>query len=193
VKEKDAMPILESLGWKIGRDEVGDYFGIMIRGDTQVRIIPFIGKRADHFRVSFMTSVSSKTFSAAVSFIFGSAKSHESIIVRNSIPEKIADFSPNDVVKLSDDAISWGFSQDIEAGLTAYRLLQTDSKGAMPLRHLAALAIAGDVQTLSSYQRSFALGDRLGFVPYITADILDRALSVAQSPERNRFSDPSGQ
>jgi hypothetical protein len=24
VKEKEAMPILESLGWKAGRDEVGD-------------------------------------------------------------------------------------------------------------------------------------------------------------------------
>jgi hypothetical protein len=50
----------------------------------------------------------------------------------------------------------------------------------MPLRHLAALAIAGDLQTLSRYQRSFAHGDRLNFVPYITADLIDRALSLAQ-------------
>lgn len=32
---------------------------------------------------------------------------------------------------------------------------------------------------LSSYQRSFELGDRLGFVPYINAQMLERALMVA--------------
>lgn len=180
MKEKEAMPILESLGWKAGRDEVGDNFAIIKRGDVQLRVIPFIGKRADHFRVAFMASVSTKTFSGASAFIFGSKDGHEPIIVTNGLEEKVASFSTNDVVRLSEDAISWGFSQDIEAGLAAYRALQTDVKGAMPLRHLAALAIAGDVQTLSRYQRSFAQGDRLSFVTYITADLIDRALSLAQ-------------
>jgi hypothetical protein len=180
VKEKEAMPILESLGWRAGRDEVGDNFAVITRGEVQLRVIPFIGKRADHFRVAFMASVSTKTFSGAAAFIFGSKNDHEPIIVTGGLEEKFANFSANDVVRLSEDAISWGFSQDIEAGLVACRALQTDAKGAMPLRHLAALAIAGDVQTLSIYQRSFARGDRLNFVPYITADLINRALSLAQ-------------
>jgi hypothetical protein len=180
VKEKEVMPILETLGWKAGRDEVGDNFALIRRGDVQLRVIPFIGKRADHFRVAFMASVSTKTFSSAAEFIFGSKDDHEPIIVTNGVEEKVENFSANDVVALSEGTISWGFSQDIEAGLAAYRALQTDAKGAMPLRHLAALAIAGDLQTLSRYQRSFAHGDRLNFVPYITADLIDRALSLAQ-------------
>ncbi len=50
----------------------------------------------------------------------------------------------------------------------------------MPLRHLAALAIAGDVERLNSYKNSFEKGDRLGFVPYITVDMIDRAILIAQ-------------
>jgi hypothetical protein len=180
VNEKEAMPILETLGWRIGKDEVGDNFAVIVRSEVQLRVIPFIGKRADHFRVAFMASVSTKTFSSAAASIFGSKDDHEPIIVTNGVEEKVANFSANDVVRLSEGAISWGLSQDIQAGLAAYRELPTDAKGAMPLRHLAALAIAGDLQTLSGYQRSFAHGDRLNFVPYITADVIDRALSLAQ-------------
>jgi hypothetical protein len=180
VKEKEVMPILETLGWRTGKDEVGDNFSVIVRSDMQLRVIPFIGKWADHFHVAFMASVSTKTFSDAAAFIFGSEEDHEPIIVTNGLEEKVTNFSTNDVVRLSERAISWGFSQDMEAGLAAYRALPTDAKGAMPLRHLAALAIAGDLQTLSRYQRSFEQGDRLNFVPYITADLIDRALSIAQ-------------
>ncbi|RMQ97899.1 hypothetical protein ALP94_02834 [Pseudomonas savastanoi pv. glycinea] len=80
---------------------------------------------------------------------------------------------------MSESAISWARSQNIESGLMFYRNLPTDSKGAMPLRHLAALAIAGDVERLDGYKKSFEVGDRLGFVPYITDAMIDRALLKA--------------
>ncbi|MHA6044579.1 DUF6990 domain-containing protein, partial [Pseudomonas aeruginosa] len=99
----------------------------------------------------------------------------------NDVPEKIVDFSLDDVVRLSQSAISWASAQDIEKGLAAYRALPTNSKGAMPLRHLAALAIAGDVSCLANYQFSFEQGDRLGFVPYITQDMIERALLIARN------------
>lgn len=67
--------------------------------------------------------------------------------------------------------------------MAAYRALPTDSKGARPLRHLAALAITGDIGRLAKYQRRFEQGDRLGFVPYITAEMLERALLLAQDWE----------
>ncbi|MFV9439627.1 DUF6990 domain-containing protein [Pseudomonas aeruginosa] len=51
----------------------------------------------------------------------------------------------------------------------------------MPLRHLAALAIAGDVSCLANSQFSFEQGDRLGFVPYITQDMIERALLIARN------------
>lgn len=177
------LPTLEGLGWRCGKDEVGDYFCLMDIGNAQVQIIPDIGKRSSHFRVSFMPSVSTKNFTAAVAFIFGEARDYVPIIVSNNVPEKIVDFSLDDVVRLSQGAVSWASAQDIEKGLAAYRALPTNSKGAMPLRHLAALAIAGEADRLASYQRSFEQGDRLGFVPYITAEMIDRALLLARDSE----------
>lgn len=89
-------------------------------------------------------------------------------------------FSCDDIIRLSDKAISWARSQNIDEGLRVYRALPTDVKGAMPIRHLAALAMAGDTGRLDDYKKSFEKGDRLGFVPYVTSDMIDRALMVAQ-------------
>ncbi len=57
----------------------------------------------------------------------------------------------------------------------------------MPLRHLAALAIAGDVSCLANYQFSFEQGDRLGFVPYVTQNMIGRALLIANKGDRFIF------
>ncbi|BGD47476.1 MULTISPECIES: DUF6990 domain-containing protein [Pseudomonas] len=181
MKEIEILSALEGLGWRCDKDEAGDYFCLMDIGEVQVQIIPTIGKRSDHFRVSLMPSVSTKNFTAAVAFVLGEASNYVPIIVSNDVPEKIVDFSLDDVVRLSQSAISWASAQDIEKGLAAYRALPTNSKGAMPLRHLAALAIAGDVSCLANYQFSFEQGDRLGFVPYITQDMIERALLIARN------------
>jgi hypothetical protein len=180
VKVKEILPVLEELGWLCRKDEAGDYFCLMDVDRAQVQVIPAIGKRSDYFRVSLMPSVSTKEFTAAAAFILGEAGDHEPVIVSNDVPEKIVNFSLNDIVRLSQNAISWAFAQDIEKGLADYRALPTDAKGAMPLRHLAALAVAGDVERLTTYKLSFEQGDRLGFVPYITQDMIERALLIAR-------------
>lgn len=180
MKEKDIVSILKEQGWVCSKDEVGDYFCVTDVGGVQLQIIPSVGKRSDHFRVSLMPSISSKEFSEAVSLILGDGGSNAPIIVSNEAPEKLSDFSSDDVIRLSEKAMSWARSQSIEEGLTVYRQLSTDVKGAMPIRHLAALAIAGDTGRLDEYKKNFEKGDRLGFVPYITSDMIDRALMIAQ-------------
>jgi hypothetical protein len=179
VKVKEILPILKDSGWQCHKDEAGDYFCLIDIDERQAQIIPTIGKRIDHFRVSFMPSVSTKGFTAATAFILGEQCDHEPIIVSNDIPEKIANFSAVDVVRLSQAAITWAISQDVEKGLAAYRALPTDSKGALPLRHLSALAIAGNIKKLEEYKCSFEQGDRLGFVPYISLEMLERAILVS--------------
>ncbi|UNO21967.1 hypothetical protein MON07_07870 [Pseudomonas aeruginosa] len=181
MKEIEILSALEGLGWRCDKDEAGDCFCLMDIGEVDIQIIPTIGRRSDHFRVSLMSSVSTKNFTAAVAFVLGEVSNYVPIIVSNDVPEKIVDFSLDDVVRLSQSAISWASAQDIEKGLAAYRALPTNSKGAMPLRHLAALAIAGDVSCLANYQFSFEQGDRLGFVPYITQDMIERALLIARN------------
>lgn len=178
--EKEACAILQAQGWACGKDEVSDRFCIKCLGEIQVQIIPTIGKRSDHFRVSFMPSISSTAFSDAVAFIFGEGKYFSSVIVSNETPQKLETIGADDVVELSDRALSWAQNQDIDAGLALYRSFPTDAKGAMPLRHLAALAIAQDVDQLEDYEKSFKKGERLGFVPYITVEMIERSLLIAR-------------
>ncbi|EIU6989908.1 hypothetical protein L5574_007070, partial [Pseudomonas aeruginosa] len=116
MKEIEILSALEGLGWRCDKDEAGDYFCLMDIGEVQIQIIPTIGKRSDHFRVSLMPSVSTKNFTAAVAFVLGEASNYVPIIVSNNVPEKIVDFSLDDVVRLSQSAISWASAQDIEKG-----------------------------------------------------------------------------
>ncbi|MGX7950382.1 DUF6990 domain-containing protein [Oleidesulfovibrio alaskensis] len=57
--------------------------------------------------------------------------------------------------------------------------LPTAAPGTRPIWHLAALVLPSDAAKLKFYQASFEAGDRLGFVPYITKDYIDRAMSLA--------------
>jgi hypothetical protein len=179
MKEEDFIGILEQQGWVCKKDEVGDFFCTIDLGEVQLQIIPSVCKRADHFRVSLMPSISTAKFSEAVSFISGDERGNIPINISSEAPYKIAGFSVDDVVRLSDKVMSWARSQNIEEGLESYRDLPTDVKGALPLRHLAALAIAGNVQVLKKYKKSFEQGERLGFVPYVTSDMIERALTIA--------------
>ncbi|MNY08047.1 hypothetical protein D3C86_1408770 [compost metagenome] len=183
MNEKDVVSILKEQGWICSKDEVGDCFCVIDVGGFQVQVIPSVGKRSDHFRVSLMPSISTREFSDAVAFVQGEEGRYSPVIVSNEAPEKLPSFSSDDVLRMSEKVLSWAHSQSIESGLMAYRALPTDAKGAMPLRHLAALAIAGDVERLEGYKKSFEMGDRLGFVPYITAGMIDRAVLKAKQAD----------
>lgn len=181
MKEKDVVSILMEQGWVCSKDEVGDYFCVRDIGGAEVQIIPSVREHSGHFRVSLTPSVSTKEFSEAVAFVRGEGSGYSPVIVSNESPEKLPRFSSADVLRMSEKALSWARAQNIESGLMAYRNLPTHAKGAMPLRHLASLAIAGDVGRLEDYKKSFEMGDRLGFVPYITDSMIDRALLKAKT------------
>lgn len=178
--EKEACRILQAEGWFCRKDEVGDPVCRKSLGDVQVQIIPAIGKRSDHFRVSLMPSISLRAFSDAAGFILGEGQGFVPVIVSNEPPQKLEHLCADDVVRLAGSALSWAQHQDLEAGLALYRALPTDAKGEMPLRHLAALAIACAVDQLEGYKQSLEEGNRLGFVPYITLEMIERSLLVAQ-------------
>jgi len=81
--------------------------------------------------------------------------------------------------------MSWAKKQDLSKALHDYALLPTDAPGARPIWHLAALAILKDVEKLKSYQDSFEAGDRLGFVPYVTKEYIERAVVLAKDTAIN--------
>ena len=182
MKKKELVSILRKNEWICRRDNAGGFY-CRNRPDENLRVqlIPYIRAYSGKFLVSLDPSVSSREFCETFDVVHGEPGCDFSpIFVNNDSPEMLTTISEETVLRLSVEAISWAKCQDIEAGLTAYRSLPTDAKGEMPLRHLAALAIAGDVERLNSYKNSFEKGDRLGFVPYITVDMIDRAILIAQ-------------
>lgn len=181
MREKELIYMLNKQGWLCKKDEVGDYSCVKsIDDNLDVKIIPYFRRVGERIHMSLQSSISSKKFSEAVQVIFGKKTGFTPVVVSKEPCMEFASISAEDVQRLSDGAISWAQSQGLGAGLSAYRNLPTDAKGEMPLRHLAALAIAGDVERLNSYKNSFEKGDRLGFVPYITVDMIDRAILIAQ-------------
>ncbi|MFD1246012.1 DUF6990 domain-containing protein [Paralysiella testudinis] len=184
MKQNEVFSILESKKWVCSKDEVGDRFCLFTIDEIIVHIIPVLNKRNDYVRISFMPSVSTKEFSKAISFIDGGKQGNYSILSENKIPEKKTEVTLEDIIRLSDDAIIWAKSQDINNELLKLTKLPTNSPGSMPLHHLAALAITGNLTKLEVYSTSFANGERLGFVPYITLEMISRAIFLA----RNKYS-----
>lgn len=175
----DISLIFSELGWKVTKDEAGDYVFLYDNGFLLMQLIPLLKKKRGSFRFVSMESVSTREFVDAVGYIKGEIKDYVPILLRDSTIEG-AYISIEDLRGVSERLIEWAESQDIGKGLEAYKCLPTDSKGAMPLRHLAALAIGGGLDRLLSYQVSFEHGDRLGFVPYITKEMIDRAVFLAR-------------
>lgn len=183
--EEELLLILKDEGWSVSKDEVGDSFCTMTLDSLLLQLIPTIRKRSDHYRIALSPSVSSSNFSNTVSQVASENNDFEPIVVSNFAVEKIASPSVEDIVRLSEEAITWAKKLDIDEGLKKYRDLPTSSKGAMPLRHLAALAIHGDTEKLTFYRDSFLKGERLGFVPYITLPMLEKALHISHKDNLN--------
>lgn len=179
--EDQLLTAIGSEGWFVSSDEVGDKYCLNEVDGVIIQLLPHIGKRTDHYRLGLSPSVSTKEFSEAVPYIAAAHSEFSPIISSNLPPTKLINVTPGDVRDLLVQAVSWAKSQDIDSGLKKYRDLPTDSKGAFPLRHLAALAIAGDASRLNDYVNSFLQGDRLGFVNYITKEFIDRACEIAKS------------
>jgi hypothetical protein len=178
---------LIEFGWKIEKDEIGDKFCTFeLENCVLVAGLDF-RKYGDMMRVLVTPSISTEEYTNVVNKIFGK-KSQNGLmpIIIASYPflQQII-YTYDDIKKLSNDLIIWAKAQSVEQGLRLYENLPTDSKGRMPLCHLASLAILGNVEKLAYYLNSFKKGDKLGFVPYITEEMIERALLAVKSKSNN--------
>ena len=182
MKMKETTQVLSSLAWAIRTDDVGDKVAKFILSDRIVDIIYGIGRFGDEEQFEAVLSVSTAKFSKFCSRILGENKSFYPLVVaRRGLRVLAPEIREEHVRQASDEAISWAQEQDLDKALRDHAALPTDAPGARPIWHLAALALLGDVAKLKSYQASFEAGDRLGFVPYIKKDFIDRAVSLAEN------------
>jgi len=139
--------------------------------------------RATHYqKLGTMFSTSTDEFSTVCSQIGNDKEHYESLVVSWSgldirDPEFI---KPEHIHQASQQAIDWSKEQDLYQALLDYAALPTSAPGSQPILHLSALVLLGNIEKLKFYQSSFEAGDRLDFVPYITKDFIDRAVTLAE-------------
>jgi len=189
MKPTDIRATLKASGWSLSRDDTGTYSAMKDLDGRTVDAIPSLRRLARGQMLDFLVSVSTKEFSAFACSIFGEKTSHQPIVPGPDFEILRPDVTEADVRDLAQAILDWAATADIAAGLEAYRNLPTSAPGARPVWHLAALALEGDVARLTAYQASFRTGDRLGFVPYIEQDMIDRAVAPAQAV-RDGHADP---
>lgn len=178
---KGAKLALESLGWAIRTDEVGDKSALYSLSDRVAWIVYGLDRIRDQQKFGAMLSVSTDEFSKACSEIRGERRSGYPLVRAWKGPDiRAPEILEEHVRQASEEAIAWAAAQDLDKALRDHAALPTNAPGARPIWHLAALALLGDVAKLKSYQTSFAAGDRLGFVNYVTKDYIDRAVALAE-------------
>jgi hypothetical protein len=179
----DIILAFNELGWRTYR-EGSERLTTFDLADRRVKLFIRLKQLTSTKKLICNNSVTTSVFSAACANILGRKDSYTPLIGGDEGLYR-PDFTFEDIRALSKRLIDWVKIQDIGAALKDLRELQTDAKGAFPRRHLAALAIAGDVERLEYYQQSFASGDRLDFVPYISKEMIDRALDIARSAAKS--------
>lgn len=181
MKTKEVTQILKSLGWKAFTDEVGDKYTHYELPDRVVQIIYGIRKFSQDEQFEAMLSASTSAFSVACMEIAGDGESYAPLVrAWTDICIRASEILEEHVRQASEEAIAWAQEQDLDKALREHAALPTNAPGALPIWHLAALALLGEVAKLKSYQASFEAGDRLGFVPYVTKDYIDRAVCFAE-------------
>lgn len=181
MKSKEVTDVLKALGWRTYTDEVGDKSTRFCLPDRTVQIIYGIRKYGDEQQLETTLSASSNAFSHGCKTIDSALGSYAPLVrSRKGLTYQVPEILEEHVRQASDEAIAWAQEQDLDRALRDHAASPTNAPGARPIWHLAALALLGDIEKLKFYQASFAAGDRLGFVPYVTKDYIDRAVAVAE-------------
>lgn len=178
---KDATILLKSTGWLVYKDEVGDRYTHFKLPDRTIQIVYGLRKWPDYQEFSSTLSLSSDAFSSACRHIQNDNSTYTPLVrARKGLLFRAPEITKEHIQQAAQEAIEWAKEQDLYQALLNYAALPTDAPGARPIWHLAALALLANIAKLESYQSSFEAGDRLGFVPYISKDYIDRAVAIAR-------------
>ena len=193
MEKKDIAKHLASWGWQVKKDNVGDKSGKLSLPDREVWVhwtLRGLYRRETRRRtqkLGLSPSITTIEFSKMTCYI-DNAKSYETWPIQvfpSAFFREEETINIDHLKAVSEEAIAWAKEQDLNACLQKHANLPTDAPGSAPLKHLTSLAILGDVDKLKYYQTSFENGDRLGFVPYIKKNYIDRAYAAASESSQS--------
>lgn len=177
----DVCALLETFGWYIKTDEVGDKAAFFDLQDRIVDIIPDLRSVRGEQQLSVSPTLSTPEFISACQKILAKNSEYTPLVrawKSNRIRSEKLD--EEHIRQASEQAIAWAKAQDLDIALKEYAALPTTASGARPVWHLGALAVLGNVEKLMAYRTSFLAGERMGFVNYITSEHIERALAAAK-------------
>ncbi len=190
---ESAHALLKSLGWSTEKINENDHMASYQLADREVDILynDEIAKDYPQFDSAFL--ISTGILSTACKFIDPTHTEDIPDIHLNFEAKGLEIFEPEvseeRLKQALDDALEWSVTDiDLSKRLRSDYGTAPWEKGATSkandtdyaLLHLGALALLGDVETLQSYQKSFAAGDHLGFDESINKTHLERALALAK-------------
>lgn len=188
MNKRDISTELKKLGWIYIKDENNDKYFLKNYEDLQVILTPKLEKRGEIFYFSLDPSVSSRKFSEICNYLICEEREFYYLISRygllappleKGLPESEFEFINVDIFNdLLAEASIWAKYQEIDKALQYYAEAPTTWPGIAPIYHLAALVIQENKERLKHYQQSFLEGNRLGFVPYITDEVINRAVQL---------------
>lgn len=192
MEKKDIERYLADWGWRIEKDEVGDKSAYLSLIDKEISIgwtLRGLYRRATHkttYKLTLTPSISTKEFSKIFNNIHNKPPFYNFRHILTNLQHyslEELEINVEHLQRLTDEAVAWAKAQDIENILNKHASLPTDTFGSNPLKLLTSLVLLGDVKKLKYFKDSFEKGERLGFVPYITKDYINRAYSAALERE----------
>ncbi|WP_273783969.1 DUF6990 domain-containing protein [Bartonella sp. AU15XJBT] len=196
---ESATALLKSLGWSTEKIDGDDYIASYQLPDREVDILynDEIAKDYPQFDSAFL--ISTGILASACKFINPTHTEDIPDIQLNFEAKGLEIFEPevtaDRLTQALDDALEWSvtaidLSERLRSdyGLAPWQQDATDKGDDTDdaLLHLGALALLGDVETLHSYQQSFAAGDHLGFDESINETHLERAIALAKEVAKSK-------
>ncbi|CDO48062.1 hypothetical protein BM1374166_00371 [Bartonella tribocorum] len=196
---ESAHALLKSLGWSTEKINENDHMASYQLADREVDILynDKIAKDCPQFDSAFL--ISTGILASACKFIDPTHTEDIPDIQLNFEAKGLEIFEPevtaDRLTQALDDALEWSvtaidLSERLRSdyGLAPWQQDVTDKRDNTDdaLLHLGALALLGDVETLHSYQQSFATGDHLGFDESIQQLHLERAIALAKEVAKSK-------
>ncbi len=190
---ESAHELLKSLGWSTEKINEDDYMASYQLADSEVDILynDEVAKDCPQFDSAFL--ISTGILASVCKFIDPTHTEDIPDIQLNFEAKGLEIFEPevtaDRLTQALDDALEWlvtaidlseRFRSDYSTAPWQQDATDKGDDTDDALLHLGALALLGDVETLHSYQQSFAVGDHLGFDDSINETHLERAIALAQ-------------
>jgi hypothetical protein len=185
--EKFAQEMIKTLGGRWRNDRDGDFWEVSENGFI-LQAEPFASAHSEGVTCGFDCSLSHVEFTRVANSIMGDKRD-------DCVPIK---WFQKGAEVANEDALAHQIELQMIELVNELKSASLDHfleifSGPLPhgpstpqICHLTALAWNGNLDQLIDYQQSFERGHVTGFVPMITADMIDRALFIAAERAQQR-------